>query len=259
MTSGIEKTADGGAGTAVTAAEHSRPRAIDVWRIALAPAADWAADWTTTYSALLSAGERARAERFRFTEHRRRFIVAHAAVRFILAQRTGIAPAELQFARTPHGKPYLTSPGGPVFSLSHSHEMALCAVAEDGELGVDIEWRRELPHAELARRFFAPSECQTLAALDGDERLEGFFACWTRKEAYIKAKGLGLALPLRTFAVTAHPRQAPALLASADENADVGRYRLWEIAVSSGYRAALAYCGAASAAPRCLDWRFPPP
>lgn len=203
---------------------------------------------------MLDADEQARADRFRFAEHRRRFIVAHAAVRRILARRLGVAPGELQFATNSHGKPFLTSHDGPVFSLSHSHELALCAVSAAGELGVDVEWRRELPHADLARRFFAPDETTALEALAVDDQRAGFFACWTRKEAYIKAKGLGLSLPLHSFAVTVHPRQAPVLLSSQHEPSDAGHYRFWEVPVAPGYCAALAYRGNESPAPRYADW-----
>lgn len=203
---------------------------------------------------MLDADEQARANRFLFAKHRRRFIVAHAAVRRILASRVGVGPGELQFTGNSHGKPFLKNVGAPVFSLSHSHEMALCAVASDGELGVDIEWCRELPHADLAQRFFAPDEAAALKALAEDDQVAGFFACWTSKEAYIKAKGLGLSLPLDSFSVTTHPRQAPALLSSQYEPSDVGRYRFLEVPVVPGYRAVLAYRGNESEAPRYLDW-----
>ncbi|MDD5176975.1 MAG: 4'-phosphopantetheinyl transferase superfamily protein [Sterolibacterium sp.] len=132
--------------------------------------------------------------------------------------------------------------------------MALCAVVGAGELGVDIEWCRELPYDNLARRFFAPDESTSLKALAEEDRVAGFFSCWTRKEAYIKAKGLGLSLPLRSFSVTTCPRQVPALLSSQHEPSDVGRYRFWEVPVAPGYRAALAYRGNESEPPRYIDW-----
>jgi 4'-phosphopantetheinyl transferase len=222
---------------------------VEVWRIDLASDGDMEADF-----ALLDAEERARARRFRFAEHGRRFVVAHAALRSILARRVGAAPRELRFSYGTHGKPFLAEAGAPAFSLSHSHEMALCAVAPAGEIGVDVEWCRELPHADLADRFFAADEAAALRALPEEGRAAGFFACWTRKEAYVKAKGLGLSLSLQAFSVTADPGEAPALLASAHAPTDVARYVLWEIPVSPGYRAALAYDGGAAAPPCCLDW-----
>lgn len=227
------------------------PLRIDVWRISLSAPGD-----PEALSAVLDADERARAERFRFDKHRRRFIVAHAAVRGILGLQLGLAPGALQFAKNAHGKPFLRGEGVPVFSLSHSHEMALCAVAACGELGADIEWHRQLAHDDLAQRFFAEDEAAALGALAEEDQAAGFFACWTLKEAYIKAKGLGLSLPLHSFSVTTHPRQAPLLLSSRHDPADVGRCRFWEIPVAAGYRAALAYCGDA-AVPHHLDWKFP--
>jgi len=202
--------------------------------------------------ALLDAEEQARAQRFRFPEHRRRFIVAHAAVRCILARHLDIGPAAIGFSRNAHGKPFLTGADVPVFSMSHSHEMALCAVAVDGELGVDIEHCRSLQHDDLARRFFAADEVAALAALPADRRADGFFACWSRKEAYIKAKGLGLSLPLDAFAVSIDANTA--LRYSRHAPDDTARCRLWDVPVASGYRAALAYCGNAYAEFVCRDW-----
>lgn len=227
--------------------EH--PRGIDVWRISLTQCDDLDAGF-----AVLDTEERARANRFRFAEHRRRFIVAHVAVRCILASRLGVAPGELEFGKNSHGKPFLTSSDRLVFSLSHSHEMALCAVADMGEIGVDIEWCRELPHADLARRFFSADESRALEALPGSEQNEGFFACWTSKEAYIKAKGLGLSLPLDSFVVATHPRQAPVLVSSRHDPSDVVHCRFWGVPVAPGYRAALAYRGKDVEGPCYIDW-----
>lgn len=223
------------------------PECIDVWRIDLAAAADLAESF-----ALLDADEQARAQRFHFPAHRRRFIVAHAAVRRILARRLGTAPDAIEFVRNGHGKPFLKDRAAPVFSLSHSHEMALCAVAAGGELGVDIEHRRDVSHADLAHRYFAPDEVAALAALPTDRQADGFFACWSRKEAYIKAKGLGLSLPLDSFAVSVDAEAT--LRYSHHDPVDATRCRLWEVPVASGYRAALAYCGDDPAAFTCHDW-----
>jgi 4'-phosphopantetheinyl transferase len=225
----------------------ARPCSIDVWRIALSPATDLDASF-----ALLDAEEQVRAQRFRFPEHRRRFIVAHAAVRRILAQRLDSTPAAIEYVRNVHGKPFLKDRAAPVFSLSHSHELALCAVAGAGELGVDIEHCRELQHADLAQRFFSADEANALAALPADHQADGFFACWSRKEAYIKAKGLGLSLPLDAFAVSID--EEAVLRYSHHDPEDETRCRLWEVPVALGYRAALVYCGDAVVDYVCRDW-----
>lgn len=227
---------------------------LTVWRIALDPPVNLDA-----CLAVLDAEERTRAKRFRYAEHRRRFIVSHAAVRQILAQWLGQSAPSLRFIRNAYGKPQLDLANGPLFSLSHSHERALCVVANAAvidEIGIDIEWQRSLAHADLARRFFSADEAAALDALPAAERQDAFFACWTRKEAYIKAKGLGLSLPLDAFAVTVAPHQAPALQSSRHDPADVGRYRFWEIPVPADYRAVLAYCGDAVTTPRVCDWMF---
>lgn len=228
------------------------PRDIAVWRIDLS----FAGDLTAWYE-VLDTDEQVRADRFRFAEHRRRFIVAHAAVRSILSTRLGLDPKDIRFDTGSHGKPFLAGRDSPLFSLSHSHEMALCAVVDAGELGVDIEWCRELPHADLARRFFSPEEAAALELLPEVERQKGFFACWTSKEAYIKAKGLGLSLPLDSFVVVADPCLAPGLLSSRHEPSDVGPYCFWEVPVLPGYRAALAYRGDDTIGPCYIDWASP--
>jgi 4'-phosphopantetheinyl transferase len=215
-----------------------------VWRIALDAPADLSA-----CMAVLDTEEQVRANRFRFAEHRRRFIVAHAAVRCILARHLASTANSLRFAHNPHGKPLLSTPDGsaPVFSLSHSHEMALCALAPPGgELGIDLEWQRDVSHTELAQRFFAPEEATALHALPATEQASGFFTCWTRKEAYIKAKGLGLSLPLASFVVSVNPASPPVLLTSTHDPSDVGRMQFWEVPVPAGYRAVLAYRGPAA-------------
>lgn len=203
---------------------------------------------------VLDDQEKDRAGRFRFGQLTRRFVVAHAATRCLLAAYCGVPPADLVYEYGAHGKPALAHRGGPSFSLSHSDGMALCGIAAVGEIGVDIERCRDIHWSEMASRFFSGTECAMLEALSEEQRAAGFFACWTRKEAYIKAKGLGLSLPLETFSVEADPALPAALIASDYAPEDAGHFRMWDLPVPAGYRAAVAYCGAEQGPPGWRQW-----
>jgi 4'-phosphopantetheinyl transferase len=147
---------------------------IHVWRVRL-DAAETPAP---------TAGEAARATRFATPDLRRRYLRSHGALRAILG---GMTDARLDFAVTEMGKPFLPSAPHVKFNLSHSHDMALVAVALDVEIGVDVEWIRPLSdYAALAERFFPPSQA---AEVDGEL---DFFRRWTRIEAALKARGVGL-------------------------------------------------------------------
>jgi 4'-phosphopantetheinyl transferase len=145
---------------------------------------------------LLSPEELARAERFRFDRHRRRFVVGRAALRRLLADLTGSDPAELPLFAEPAGKPALSG-GGPAFNLSHSEQHLLIGIAVEGRVGVDVEVRKEVGDAmDLARRYFSQDEHAALAALPAEERGTAFLRVWTRKESLLKALGTGLSMPL---------------------------------------------------------------
>lgn len=170
---------------------------IDLWTWPLSPG-DGEIE---RLGALLSEDERARAARFVFDRHRERFIVARGRLRQILGGLVARPPEDLRFAYGDHGKPTLGGiHGAPHFNLSHSEDIAALAVS-DLELGVDIEAVRPLKE-DVAGRFFSAAEIAALAQLRESERLDGFYRCWTRKEAVIKALGTGLSLPLKSFDVS---------------------------------------------------------
>jgi 4'-phosphopantetheinyl transferase len=165
---------------------------------------------------LLSADERERAGRFAFERDRRRYIVARARLRQLLGERLGAAPESLQFVYKPHGKPALARCPGRRdlrFNVSHCGEVAAYAFAEGRAVGVDIEEIRELPDAEdIAMRFFSRRERAAYMRLPVRERPQGFFNCWTRKEAFIKALGSGLSCPLDSFDVSFAPGRPARIL-----------------------------------------------
>lgn len=185
-------------------------------------------------SRCLSTEESERAARFIFERDRARFIVAHTALREILAGYTGEEPAAIGLHTAEKGKPYLADHSELRFNLSHSGCWALLAVARNREVGVDIECiRPDRSTEDIAERFFAPAEVRELKATPPDRRVQAFFACWSRKEAYIKARGEGLRIPLDSFEVSLGET---AVLRKAE---DRERWSMCALGVPPGYAAAL--------------------
>lgn len=213
---------------------------VHVWRVALNPPAPTLARlWPT-----LTPDEQQRAERFHFQRDRDHFIAARGALRAILARYLRAEPGLLRFSYSSYGKPDLAHGAGDpplTFNLSHAHELALIAVARGRLLGVDIEWvRPDMSGEEIAERFFSPREVAALRAVPPPQRHEAFFNCWTRKEAYIKARGEGLSHPLDQFDVSLAPGEPAALLGTRGDPAELARWSLQALAPGPGYVAALA-------------------
>src|SRR5579872_1541004 len=176
---------------------------VHVWRADL----DLPAERIESLSQILSADERVRASRFRYDIDRNRFVVAHGALRILLARYLGAKPYAIEFSQNEFGKPLLNHNHSKElhFNLSHSGTLALFAFAR-AEVGVDIERiRPEFTTEQIAERFFSTDEVNDLRALPIHLQAVGFFNCWTRKEAYIKAWGKGLSMPLSDFAVSLRP------------------------------------------------------
>jgi 4'-phosphopantetheinyl transferase len=161
---------------------------------------------------LLSWDEIQRARRFRFERDRKRFIVCRGVLREILGTYLGRKPEEITFDYGPQGKPYLKGPegqavGGSVyFNVSHSSGFAIYALGVGGEVGVDLEFVRLIPEMEvLVDQYFSVAERSAFGSISADSRVKAFFNCWTRKEAYVKACGGGLLIPLDQFEVSFVP------------------------------------------------------
>jgi 4'-phosphopantetheinyl transferase len=196
---------------------------------------------------LLSADEQKRAERFRFQKDQNRYIVARGLLRTILGRYLNREPNQLQFCYTPYGKPALVGESGKYalrFNVSHSLDLALYAITRGRELGVDLECLRpNLVDQRIAERFFSPREVAALCTLPATMRQEAFFACWARKEAYLKARGEGLRLGLDQFDVSLVPGEPAALLGASGDPQEALRWSLQELFPRSGYAAALAVEG----------------
>lgn len=165
-------------------------------------------------AAMLSADEVLRAGRFHFERDRRRFIVARAMLRCLLAEHTGTSPASIVLRQTRHGKPCLDGPAAAIrFSVSHSGELAIYALSRSCVPGVDIEsLHRDVDPQAIARRFFARQEFTELQRMPAAGRIRAFLACWTCKEAIVKAIGRGLQIPLDRVEVASALEAEPRVL-----------------------------------------------
>jgi 4'-phosphopantetheinyl transferase len=217
------------------------PGEVHVWRAALP---DFAAE--ERFGEMLSQDEWARARRFHFERDRLSFVTTRGVLRELLGRYLGVDPAGLSFRYGPYGKPHLTYADRDIrFNVAHSGEVALYAFALGAEVGVDVEQHREGVAAEgIAERFFSRREVEVLRALPDAQRQAAFFACWSRKEAYIKAQGTGLSLGLDTFDVTLAPGDPPALLATRPRAFEASRWTLLALDVEAVYSAALVTAGA---------------
>lgn len=214
-----------------------QPGEVHVWAWSL----EVAAPEVAALEATLADDELARAGRFKFERHRRRFSTARGRLRQLLGGYAGLSPSQVEFCYQERGKPYLGGEAAVGFNVSHSHELALCAVAAKGEIGIDVEQRRQLDDREaLARRFFSSTEVARLEALPADRREEAFFLAWTRKEAFIKALGEGLSHPLDAFDVSLAPGEPAQLLRIGHDPATASRWSLFDLTPEAGFAAALA-------------------
>ena len=216
-------------------------RDVHVWRASLNPPLAI----IERLCQLLSPDEQVRADRFHFEIDRQHFIVARGCLRTILSRYLEIAPAEIQFSYESHGKPQIASATSQdpqlKFNLSHSGGLALYAFTSVGDVGVDLEHiRPEFTGDDIARRFFSATEVECLDQLPPHARHEAFFSCWTRKEAFIKAKGVGLSLALDQFDVTLAPAEPAALLRTRWDEDEAARWSLQTIEVGPGYAGAVA-------------------
>ncbi|WP_435020250.1 4'-phosphopantetheinyl transferase family protein [Tundrisphaera sp. TA3] len=198
-------------------------------------------DRVAAFRALLSDAEIRRADRFAFERDRRQFATGRGLLRTLLGAYLGLDPRELRFEANAHGKPELIPEqgGGLRFNLAHSGTWVLYALARDRAIGVDIEKvRPDFGGDAIAGRFFAPGEVEALRSLPPDRQTLAFFHGWARKEAYIKAKGKGLALPLDTFEVAIDPDAPASLLATHADPPEAATWSLVELPTEPGFVAA---------------------
>jgi 4'-phosphopantetheinyl transferase len=226
---------------------------VHVWRATL----DLPVSCVHSLGQTLAADERTRAKQFHFPIDRRRFIVTRGILRAILGSYLAQDPRTLQFCYSEYGKPLLASkPGSDTlsFNVTHSDGMALYAIIRNRNVGVDLEYvSMDVAWEQIAERFFSPGEVSALRTAPRQMQQEAFFCCWTRKEAYLKARGLGLSLPLNQFDVSVTPGAPAAILSTREGDQDISCWSLFDVFPGSGYVAALAVEGS-SFRLKCWQW-----
>ncbi len=206
---------------------------------------------------ILASDEQARAERFRFQKDRLHYTIARGTLRSLLGRYLDKDPRTLRFSYGEFGKPALVqNPGSNTlfFNVTHSRGLALYGITRGYTLGIDVEYLDTSVSCEqIAERFFSPLEVNMLREVPKELQHAAFFACWTRKEAYIKARGAGLSLDLKEFDVSLLPGEPAAILRSSEEALDISNWSLYDISPGSGYIGALAVEGH-PAAVTCFQW-----
>ena len=193
---------------------------------------------------LLSPSEQAAANRFYFERHRLRYVFAHGVLRQILSRYVDRAPEEIRFAQNAYGKPFLVDlddRGHTHFNMSHSGDAVLVALTRGRHIGADVERIRPLyDFAGIAKYNFTPQECVFIKSFSAEMQPNAFFTCWTRKEAFIKAVGKGLSIPLNTFDVSIPPGQPGLKLAAPKESPGIDAWWLADLTAPEGYAGAVA-------------------
>lgn len=224
--------------------------AVDLWRAPLR-----AGEAAAAFAASLSPAERERAAAFAFDRERHAFLASRGRLRAVLAGYAGQDPGSLRLGEDALGKPRLEGECGQGrwrFNVSHSGDLWVCAVALGREVGLDVEEvRPERAGERIAARYFSPSETAALRALPEGERVAAFHRVWTRKEAWLKARGFGITVPLDSFEVSHGPGDAR-LLATRPDPAEAGRWRMVDLDLGPGFAGALC---AAGSGPLVVRWR----
>lgn len=226
---------------------------VHLWRVKVPEETAVPAIWAR----LLTAEERERVARKRIPMDARRTLTSRACLRRLLSAYLSFPPGEIALSATPSGKPSLAGPAAPgriEFNVSHSGEWVLLGFSRGLALGVDVEEQRDLEFDDLVKGFFSPAERTAWAAIPAAIRREAFFATWTRKEAYLKAWGVGLAKSLDSFTVTVGLSPEAQVLWCADTAQAPQQWRLVPLDLGAGYAAALAV---ESGARTLRAWTFP--
>jgi len=216
---------------------------VHVWRIELTHLIQT----PTRYAHVLSMDEISKASKFYFKDDRTKYICTRVTVREILGSYLEVEPEELVFAYNQYGKPYLENQsreGSLNFNISHAGNLSLLAVTKDRRIGVDLEPLRDEASMEtIAKRFFAPAEVRQLLSFPDGLRQEAFFTCWTRKEAFVKAQGKGLSIPLDQFEVAFGPNEIPRLINTNNDTGETDSWSIFHLDPGPGYVGALVVEG----------------
>lgn len=197
------------------------------------------------YQNLLTDDERLQMSRFYYARHRHQFLVTRALIRSCLSNYCNIEPGDWRFTKNNYGKPEVSLPditGQFRFNLSHCKGLVMCGITRDHDIGVDVEDAQRNTQATLdsLSSYFSKSEIEELKRLPVDRQKQRFFDYWTLKESYIKARGMGLAIPLAKFSFCFEGESLGAFRVHPDLNDDPANWQFWRISRPEGYRAAVA-------------------
>ncbi|MGH8294122.1 MAG: 4'-phosphopantetheinyl transferase family protein [Steroidobacteraceae bacterium] len=231
-------------------------RRIDLWCTYISEIRDHSL-WSR-YDALLGEDERARQARFRFARDQRRYLITRALVRTVLSRYAPVRPEDWAFSAGPRGRPAISAlPPGPAleFNVSHSADLVMLGVTSGRALGIDVEGI-EAREADIRGldRYFAPEESAALLSLPPSARRRRFFELWTLKESYLKARGMGLAIALDAFRFELTGEQGLTLHVRPELGDSANAWRLWQLALRSGYLAAICAARGGEASP-CITLR----
>lgn len=194
---------------------------------------------TDNFRNILSQDELQKADRYKFDSDRNNYITCRAILRNILSQYTDFSPEDINFSYTDKGKPYLKN-NEINFNVAHSNNYAVYALIKEKEVGIDLEFLREIPDAlKIASRYFSSSEITDLKKISDAKLDRAFLNCWTRKEAFIKATGDGLSYPLSDFSVSLDSDLPEILLIKKKPN-EIKKWSLYDVEVEAGYISSLA-------------------
>ena len=211
---------------------------VDIWSI---DTAKFPND-LTSYFQLLSQEEQLRSQRFKFEKDQRLNILARSGLRVLAAQYLNCTPVSIQMGYEEYDKPYFLDYPELKFNVSHSGEMIVLAFIQQFELGVDVEYiKTDFEVMDIADNFFALDEIEKLKEVEKELQFEAFYRCWTRKEAFIKAKGSGLSFPLADFSVSIGEKAK--LLATRWDADEKNEWSLSSFMPKNGYVGALAVHG----------------
>jgi 4'-phosphopantetheinyl transferase len=235
----------------------SNKDSIEIYRVRLDRSeSEWPA-----FSSLLNPAERERAAKFLAESKRREFTITRATLRILLSHALQEEPAHIRISHEAQGKPRIEDPQQHSrirFSVSHSHDLALIAIARDRDIGVDVEKiRPEVEIDQLAERFFSGVESAALRQYSDTDRLRAFFMVWTRKEAIVKAQGGGIALGLKQFDVSVDPDATPLVTATRWKQTGIPEWTLFNLEAGPDYAASLAVSGRDTAEIRLLEGPVP--
>src|SRR5215203_285073 len=209
----------------------------------------------SSFLKLLSPDEINRAKRFRFAQDSQNFINARGILRLLIGKYLEINPAEISFQYSEFGKPSIANNHSLQFNISHSRNIALFAFTKKFNIGVDVEFvNPNIEVKEIAARFFSTNETKNLLALPEQQQTLGFFYCWSRKEAFIKAVGEGLSFPLDKFEVSLEPNKPAKLLATNWQPKDVSKWSIYSLSPEANFVGSLVIEGLLEKV-KCWNWQ----